>query len=163
MNTVTAAVFRRGETVLLTRRQPGQKLAGFWEFPGGKVEAGETLQGCLEREIAEELGWIIRAGEIIATSEHVYEHGAIRLVALAAVILSGVLHPTVHDRLEWVPVPRLLEYRLSPADIPIAEVLTGELRGDGVSSTITTSTLWSQDTTQEMVSAKGSVVYPKRI
>lgn len=144
MKTVAAAVFRRGETVLLTRRQPGQKLAGFWEFPGGKVEAGETLQACLEREIAEELGWIIRAGESIATSEHVYEHGAIRLVALAAEILSGVLRPSVHDRLEWVPVARLLEYRLSPADIPIAEILMGKSRCAGATSTIRESIPWSR-------------------
>lgn len=123
MKTVTAAVFRREETILLTRRKPGQHQAGFWEFPGGKVEPGETLQACLEREIGEELGIMIKAGGILATSDYVYAHGAIHLVALTAEILSGSPRPTVHDRLAWVPVGQLLQYRLAPADIPIAESL----------------------------------------
>ncbi|MGD9947319.1 MAG: (deoxy)nucleoside triphosphate pyrophosphohydrolase [Desulfobulbus sp.] len=123
MKTVTAAVLRRGETVLLTRRKPGQKQGGYWEFPGGKVEDGERLQSCLQREIAEELGIVIQAGDILATSDYQYDHGAIRLVALSAEIISGTLCPTVHDRMEWVPVGNLLQYQLSPADIPIAESL----------------------------------------
>ncbi|WP_448873150.1 (deoxy)nucleoside triphosphate pyrophosphohydrolase [Desulfobulbus propionicus] len=123
MKTVTAAILQRDGAILLARRASGQKLAGYWEFPGGKVEAGETLQSCLEREISEELNWVVQAGEVLATSEYVYEHGAIRLVALAAEIVSGAATLTVHDRLEWVPIGRLLEYRLAPADIPIAQSL----------------------------------------
>jgi 8-oxo-dGTP diphosphatase len=123
MKTVTAAILQRDGAILLARRASGQKLAGYWEFPGGKVEAGETLQSCLEREISEELNWVVQAGEVLATSEYVYEHGAIRLVALAAEIVSGTATLTVHDRLEWVPIGRLLEYRLAPADIPIAQSL----------------------------------------
>lgn len=123
VKTVTAAVLRQGETVLLTRRKPDQKQGGYWEFPGGKVEEGETLQACLEREIFEELGVRIQAGAVLAVTVHRYEHGTIRLVALSAVIVSGSLHPTVHDQLEWVAVDRLLSYRLAPADIPIAQFL----------------------------------------
>lgn len=123
MKTVTAAILQRDGAILLARRASGQKLAGYWEFPGGKVEAGETLQSCLEREISEELNWVVQAGEVLATSEYVYEHGAIRLVALAAEIVSGAATLTVHDRLEWVPIGRLLEYRLATADIPIAQSL----------------------------------------
>lgn len=123
MKTVTAAILQRDGAILLARRASGQKLAGYWEFPGGKVEAGETLQSCLEREISEELNWVVQAGGVLATSEYVYEHGAIRLVALAAEIVSGAATLTVHDRLEWVPIGRLLEYRLAPADIPIAQSL----------------------------------------
>jgi len=62
MITVTAAIIRKGDTVLLTRRKQGQRMAGYWEFPGGKLEEGETLQACLEREILEELGWKIQVG-----------------------------------------------------------------------------------------------------
>ena len=123
MKTVTAAILQRDGAILLARRASGQKLAGYWEFPGGKVEAGETLQSCLEREISAELHWVVQAGEVLATSEYVYEHGAIRLVALAAEIVSGTATLTVHDRLEWVPIGRLLEYRLATADIPIAQSL----------------------------------------
>lgn len=123
MKTVTAAVLRRDDTILLARRNPGLNQAGLWEFPGGKVELGETLQACLEREIGEELGIMIKAGEVLATSDYVYAHGAIRLVALAAEILSGSPCPTVHDQLAWVPFAQLLQYPLAPADIPIAESL----------------------------------------
>ncbi|MGE4561096.1 MAG: (deoxy)nucleoside triphosphate pyrophosphohydrolase [Desulfobulbus sp.] len=131
MQTVTAAVLRRGGAILLTRRKPGREQAGYWEFPGGKLEAGETLQACLQREIAEELDVVIRAGEIVASSDYCYEHGTIRLVALSAEILSGTLRPSVHDQLEWVPVDRLLEYQLAPADIPIAESLIRRWRAQG--------------------------------
>ena len=123
MKRVTAAIIRRGDSVLLARRQPGQKLAGSWEFPGGKVEEGESLAACLQREIAEELGVQVEVGEVVATSDYVYAHGAIRLVAMATSILGGELQPTVHDQLIWVPVGQLLHYRLAPADIPIAETL----------------------------------------
>lgn len=123
MKRVTAAIIRRGATVLLARRQPGQKLAGYWEFPGGKVEEGESLVACLQREIVEELGVQVEIGAVVATSDYVYAHGAIRLVAMETTILGGEPHPTVHDQLIWVPVGQLLHYRLAPADIPIAEAL----------------------------------------
>lgn len=123
MKLVTAAVIRRNDAILLARRQPGQKLAGYWEFPGGKVEEGETLPACLQREMVEELGVEVQIGEVVATSDYVYAHGAIHLVALETSILSGELRPTVHDQVAWVPLAQLLQYRLAPADIPIAEAL----------------------------------------
>jgi len=123
MKTVTAAIIYRGGKVLLARRASGEKQAGYWEFPGGKLEPGETLAACLCREIAEELNVEISVGAILATSDHRYEHGAIHLVAMKAAIVSGRLCPTVHDQLCWVPVEELLQYRLSPADIPIARAL----------------------------------------
>jgi len=123
MITVTAAIIRKEDTVLLTRRNQGQRLAGYWEFPGGKLEEGETLQSCLEREIREELGWVIQVGEVVATNIHTYDRGDIFLVAMEATILSGTPTLTVHDDMAWVPVPNLLEYQLAPADIPIAKAL----------------------------------------
>ena len=123
MITVTAAILRKGDMVLLTRRKQGQRMAGYWEFPGGKLEEGETLQACLEREILEELGWRIQVGEIVATNTHAYERGDIHLVAMDAAILSGEPVLTVHDTMEWITLSRLLEYQLAPADIPIAEEL----------------------------------------
>lgn len=123
MITVTAAIIRKGDAVLLARRKQGQRMAGFWEFPGGKLEEGETLQACIEREIFEELNWNIKAGEVIAKSTYVYTHGSILLMALEAEILAGTPAPAVHDKIEWVPIPQLLSYQLAPADIPIAKEL----------------------------------------
>ena len=128
MITVTAAIIRQQDAILLVRRKQGQRLAGYWEFPGGKLEAGETIQACLEREIQEELGWIIQAGEVVATNVHAYDRGVIQLVAMEARILSGTPIITVHDASAWVPTVQLLDYRLAPADIPIAAKLINMLK-----------------------------------
>jgi len=123
MKTVTAAIIVRAGNVFLTRRGPKERLAGYWEFPGGKVEDGEQLAECLERELLEELGLRTKAGDVLAESEFHYEHGAIRLIALDTQLISGELHLTVHDRAEWVPIGELTSYQLAPADIPLAEKL----------------------------------------
>lgn len=123
MKTVTAAIIRNGSKVLIARRGPKEKLAGFWEFPGGKVEDGETLQECLRRELLEELNIHTRVLEVIAENEYHYDHGAIKLVALTAEIMSGEITPTVHDLVEWAEITTLLDYKLAPADIPIAAKL----------------------------------------
>ncbi len=120
---VAAAVMVRGTTVFLARRAPGRRQAGCWEFPGGKVEPGETLQECLERELREELGLMVRAGRVIGENEHGYDHGTVRLIAVETRILSGRPALSVHDRAEWVPADRLTTYPLAPADVPIARAV----------------------------------------
>jgi 8-oxo-dGTP diphosphatase len=120
MKTVTAAIILDGSKVLIARRGPNEKLAGFWEFPGGKVENEETLQECLERELLEELGIRSRVHEVIAENEYHYGHGAIRLVGLRTEALSGQTKMTVHDAIEWVDVTQLTNFDLAPADVPIA-------------------------------------------
>jgi 8-oxo-dGTP diphosphatase len=120
---VTAAIIRRDDTVLLARRSPGQKLAGFWEFPGGKVEGGETPEESLARELKEELGIRARVGEKCAESFYQYDHGSFRIVAYFVDCIAGDVHPSVHDRLDWVNIGDIKGYKLLPADIPIAESL----------------------------------------
>lgn len=129
MKTVTAAIIEREGRILLTRRSHGQTLEGRWEFPGGKQEPGETLAACLEREIREELSVTVRAGDIYAESIHRYDRGAIRLVAMTAELVAGVIRLSVHDRYAWVEKTRLTAYDLSPADIPIARKLAAGVGG----------------------------------
>jgi len=119
---VTAAVVISEQTVLLTRRAPGQSLEGYWEFPGGKIEEGESLQECLKRELFEELGVQseVEADEFFVV-RHQYEKGEILLVGLITYLKSHYFKLTVHDKAEWVPFDELLSYKLAPADIPIAE------------------------------------------
>lgn len=123
MKTVAAAIALRDDTVLIARRAVGEKLEGFWEFPGGKQEPNESLEQCLARELLEELGVAAEIGEKLCESVYTYDHGAIRLVALATRFGSTDFHLSVHDAVEWVPLDALLERRLAPADIPIAEFL----------------------------------------
>jgi len=124
---VTAAIIIDSGKVLLTRRGPSEKLAGFWEFPGGKVEQGESLQDCLERELKEELGIVSVVGRELTRSEYTYPHGAFTLIALESKIVDGDISLSVHDRAEWVEINNLLDYKLAPADIPIAKWIQGEI------------------------------------
>ena len=120
---VTAAIIRRSGSVLLARRSSGEKLAGFWEFPGGKVEDGETPEGCLARELHEELGIRVLIGRRFAESLHEYDHGNFRIIAYFADWIAGDLTGRVHDRLEWVKNCRYRRLSAPPADVPIAALL----------------------------------------
>ena len=117
---VVAGVIRdaRGR-VLLTRRTEGRDLAGLWEFPGGKLEVGETVQACIVRELAEELGVVCEAGEVLATNLHTYPGVAIELVAVRVHMAGDAMHLSVHDEARWVGAKELLSLDLAPADIPI--------------------------------------------
>ena len=123
MKLVTAAIIRDGENILVVRRGLGEKLAGYWEFPGGKVEHPETLQECLERELFEELDIATKVTNVVAVSDYKYDNGAIKLVALEAEILHGEIKLSVHDKLRWLTPSEILELKLAPADIPIAQAL----------------------------------------
>ncbi len=121
MKNVSAAIIRRKDTILITRRAKGEKLAGHWEFPGGKQEDDETIQECLERELEEELGIQAHCGNILTESLYEYPGGTINLIAIDTEIIEGEINLTVHDRYEWVSLNEMLNYNLAPADIPIAK------------------------------------------
>ena len=121
MKEVSAAVVIDNETVLLARRNPDDKLEGFWEFPGGKIEANETPQQCLEREIQEELGVSSTAGDVFCESVFEYDHGKFKIIAIYTDLHSKGFTLSSHDKADWVPITELMNYKLMPADIPIAE------------------------------------------
>ncbi|WP_251978597.1 (deoxy)nucleoside triphosphate pyrophosphohydrolase [Salinicola avicenniae] len=123
MKNVAAGLILDEGTILLTRRSPGQNLAGYWEFPGGKQEAGETIQECLERELLEELSLSCIAKEVFMESRYDYDGGSINLVGIIAQADCQPLTLTVHDLAEWVPIEDLMTFKLAPADIPIAKAL----------------------------------------
>jgi A/G-specific adenine glycosylase len=86
---VTAAVIRHRGRLLIAQRPLGGMLGGLWEFPGGKVERGESLEGCLRREIREELGIEIEVGARVTQMEHAYTHFRITLHAFECKLVSG--------------------------------------------------------------------------
>ena len=134
---VAAALLRRrpGHEVelFIARRTSPESVAGMWEFPGGKLEPGETLHEGLHRELREELGVEVALhGEVIGDRDGDYfaeagwrlkETTAMRL--FRGVVLDGEPFPLQdHDRVDWVPLtPRLLDYPWIPADRPIVEQL----------------------------------------
>lgn len=93
-------------------------LPGMWEFPGGKVESGESHQDALTREIQEELLCTIDVGENVVSTEHTYEFGAVALSTYYATIVKGVPRATEHSELRWVPLTELQDLDWAPADIP---------------------------------------------
>ncbi len=123
MKIVTAAVAERHGHFLIARRAPDQKLAGSWEFPGGKVDPGESLQQCLERELLEELGVRSVAGDVLTESFYRYAHGEFLLKAIKVELLDDRFQLVVHDQIRWLPPEELLKLDLAPADVPIAEFL----------------------------------------
>ena len=129
MKVVTAAIIQDQGRFFVARRGPGEKLAGLWEFPGGKVEMGETLQESLKREIAEELGVEAIVGDVVTESHYKYEHGEILLVALQAEIKGKDIKLSVHDREDWLFPEQILALELAPADIPIAKFLMESKNG----------------------------------
>jgi 8-oxo-dGTP diphosphatase len=124
--TVIAAVIERDGKILLLRRAPGQKLAGKWEFPGGKAELGESDGDCLERELREELGINGYTGAHVRDSAYSYAFMDIVLRAYRFTWTSGVMRLLVHDRAIWLPPRELPDADLSPADIPVARFLAEE-------------------------------------
>jgi 5-methylcytosine-specific restriction protein A len=117
LRVVTAAVIRE-ETgrVLVAQRKHGQQLSSQWEFPGGKVEAGETLEECLEREIREELGIKIRVIGRLVLADHKYPTFDIRLCAMKASVFEGKVSLNEHEKVIWVQPKELFLLDLAAAD-----------------------------------------------
>jgi len=125
---VTAAVIRDKDRVLVTRRSGGP-LEGFWEFPGGKLEPGESPEECLAREIKEELGLEVAVKEIFTVVYHEYDFGPILLLAYRCALVDGELRPSGEGVL-WASREDLCGLDFAPADRPVVkkidELLTGE-------------------------------------
>ena len=123
---VTAALIKHNNTILIAQRKQNDLLGGYWEFPGGKIEDGESPEECLARELYEELGTTADITKFFTETTYEYEHGTIRLLAFAAIVKDpSQMRLTDHERIAWVSPENLLSYRLAPADIAIAkEVLS---------------------------------------
>lgn len=120
---VTAAILVHDGRVLIARRRAGAKRAGLWEFPGGKIQAGETPEQCLRREIREELGVEIAVGEFFGESVYAYPDQTVRLLAYLGRLIGGRIVLNDHAQIAWVAAPELDQYDFCPADIALVEML----------------------------------------
>ena len=121
---VVAAVVVRGDRVLLSRRPPGKHLAGLWEFPGGKVEEGETPEEALVREVREELGLEIARLRPYAFVHHEYPEKRILMLAYRC---DAAGDPALSElEWRWLPLARLDAAAMPPADAPIVTSLRAE-------------------------------------
>jgi 8-oxo-dGTP diphosphatase len=126
INVVCAILEDCSGGVFVAKRPEGKSLGGYWEFPGGKIEDGETPQAALVREIREELNVSIAVGDGLPASEFVYESGTVVLHPFWAKIGNGEIRLNEHVEGKWVQVSALEELRLAPADVPIARGLVSE-------------------------------------
>jgi len=110
--------------ILIGQRKRGKTLEYKWEFPGGKLESGETLEECLARELMEEMRLKIQVGKPFITSSYDYDFGTIVLHSFWAACSSPDI-PLVleHEQYKWVDLTELPEYDFAPADKPIISAL----------------------------------------
>jgi 8-oxo-dGTP diphosphatase len=118
---VVAAVCIEGPTVLLTRRPAGTHLAGTWEFPGGKIEPGESPEEALVREMREECGVDVEVGDIMDVTFWRYPKKDVLLLFYNARIVAGTIQHLGVAAHAWVDHEALSAYELPPADIRVLE------------------------------------------
>jgi mutator protein MutT len=120
---VLAAVVEREARFLVTRRLANTHLSGYWEFPGGKCEAGETPADCLRRELQEELGVSGRIGDEIVATEHAYPERTVRL-HFRRVEIDDEPRPLLGQEIRWVTRQELKAMQFPEADRKLIEMLT---------------------------------------
>ncbi len=124
------ALVDRDGRVLLARRPSGKQHAGLWEFPGGKVEQGETAEAALVRELREELGIepCQRCLQPFAFSSHVQEGTYLLMPLYVCRQWDGFVSPREGQQVKWAPPASLEEYAMPPADRPLAAEIRDRLR-----------------------------------
>lgn len=116
---VVAALIRAGGQVLLTQRKPGRHLGLSWEFPGGKVEPGESDLQALKRELQEELGVEVRVGSLCFETRHNYGSREMHLLVYRCRIIEGEPRALDTHACEWVEEAQLTKRNFLPADMPL--------------------------------------------
>lgn len=124
---VVGAVIVRGNAVLAAQRGHSMVLPLTWEFPGGKIEPGESSVQALAREIAEELNCEVEVGDEIVTAEHAYDFAVVRLQTFYAKLISGEPTANEHAQLKWIPVDELQTLEWAPADLPTVRRVEREI------------------------------------
>ncbi len=127
---VAAALFDASGRILLAQRPPGKALAGLWEFPGGKVEAGESPEAALVRELHEELGIVVKAEllEPLKFASYGYPEFHLLMPLFGCRSWSGTIRSGEGQSFAWVAPDQLHDYPAPPADIPLFDWLAQRVR-----------------------------------
>lgn len=124
---VTAAIIERGEKILIAQRLKDSHMGLKWEFPGGKIEPGESPEECLRREIKEELDLDILVGDRLIVVEHQYEELKVVLHCYLCSYLSGEAKKQACQDFRWVGIGDLKRYHFAEADRPVVRYLTEQV------------------------------------
>jgi 8-oxo-dGTP diphosphatase len=122
---VTAAIIVRDGKIFAARRAANKHLAGFWEFPGGKLEINESPEQCLARELREEFGLEASIGDFFMESTYRYDEKLIRLLAYWVSLHGTIDEMNDHDENCWMESNCLQRLKWAPADKPIVDALQG--------------------------------------
>ncbi|MGE3301784.1 MAG: (deoxy)nucleoside triphosphate pyrophosphohydrolase [Hyphomonadaceae bacterium] len=127
---VAAAVLDKQGRVLIAQRPPGKAMAGLWEFPGGKVEPGETPEAALIRELEEELGLAVAAEalEPIVFASHAYADFHLLMPLYGVRAWDGAPRALEHAAIAWADADALAHYPMPPADAPLLASLSQWMR-----------------------------------
>jgi 8-oxo-dGTP diphosphatase len=120
---VVGAVIVRDGSILCAQRGLAGALPGMWEFPGGKIEPGESPREALTREIVEELGCRVRVDEAITSTTHEYDFGIVNLTTFYCELIEGMPELSEHEAVVWLPPADLHSLDWAPADVPAVELV----------------------------------------
>lgn len=120
---VCCAIIRSDDKILAAKRGPSMAQAGCWEFPGGKVEAGESDAACLKREIAEELNLHLIDLKYFTETSFTYPDFEIELVAYLCDEFTGIMKLAEHEEAGFWEIKDLSQLHWAPADLPIVKLL----------------------------------------
>lgn len=128
---VAAALVDDEGSVLLAQRPPGKSMAGLWEFPGGKIDPGETPERALIRELFEELSIDVcpRCISPLTFASHAYETFHLLMPVYLCRSWDGEVSPREGQRTAWVQMQRLTDYPMPPADLPLLPILRDTVAG----------------------------------
>jgi len=116
---VTCAIIEHANKILICQRSASMKLTLKWEFPGGKIETGESKEDCLRREIKEEINIDINIRKALTMVEHHYADFSLQLYPFVCSLQSGEVKALEHAQAIWVTIDQMLDYDWADADLPI--------------------------------------------
>ncbi|MEL5864917.1 (deoxy)nucleoside triphosphate pyrophosphohydrolase [Clostridium cochlearium] len=120
---VGAIIENKNNEILCALRSPQMCLPNMWEFPGGKIEKGETLKQAIEREIKEELSCDVKFIDVFNDNTHEYDNLIVNLITVKCELVSGIPIANEHSKLIWLHRENLLSLNWAPADIPAVNKL----------------------------------------
>ena len=121
---VTAAIIESGDKILIAQRKSEDDIfGGLWEFPGGKIENGETPEECMARELMEELEIKVEVGTLITSNKHRYPNGIFELLAYRVQHICGNFVLNDHDEIKWITIDEINDFEFPPANTPIINYL----------------------------------------
>lgn len=125
---VTAAIIQKNDTVLIAQRNTEKHQGGMWEFPGGKIEQGESPEECLKRELQEEFHVDVEIGNFFCESCYDYGIKRIRLLAYWVDGFPDKFSLNDHEEITWITIDEMDDFTFAPADVPIVEKLKERLQ-----------------------------------